>query len=123
MITLHFGIHADAVEAATATGAVHRPPGTGRQAHPIITDNDGWNAWGEPVGEDENDDTTVHMILTTNKPRAAVAYIRGTFGSSLVPMGGPATQAGILIAASDSEDWSQDYPEFTVRVPRTRKIG
>ncbi|WP_263729981.1 hypothetical protein [Cellulomonas sp. SG140] len=71
-------------------------------------DGDGWEVWGERVGDDANDTLTLHLTTEVDSTADAVALIASAERARLLtPMvGGGAL--GALAVLTDPSDWSED---------------
>ncbi len=124
-VTLHFGLRQPAAGAAIVDSVGVFPHGRATSLG-VMTDGDGWNAWGEAPGTDVNDADTLHMIVRTRTPAESITYIQEHYGDDLVPMteqwsgtnpdGTTWDLNGGLIIATNPEDWSEEHEDL--RIPR-----
>lgn len=96
---LHFGI--DVSHLVQLRREFDRGPGL---AHYI--DGDGWNCWGEAVGDDVNDASTLHVVVPLARKRHARLTLGAlaSVGIPFVTMGGYDKQTGILAVLTDMDD-------------------
>jgi len=84
-------------------------------ALPVYVDGDGWNCWGEAVGSDINDESTYHVIIPVESPRAGqqlvLTLLDHQFGfERLVAMEQPwwpADAVGVIGVVTDGVDWAE----------------
>jgi len=82
-----------------------------RITHPLPhdIDGDGWNCWGESVGDDINDDRTLHVTFPLERKRQA-RLLLGVLAARGIPLV-PSTRSmyerhnGLLAVLSDTTDW------------------
>lgn len=111
---LHLGLDIARVEIVKRALARVLPEGT-----PIWIDGDGWNCWGEPVGTDVNDQSTMHTLISLEVTPAdahllvTVLYQAGM----LTPMGGQgnASLNGVVASYGATDDWEIEF--LTWRAP------
>lgn len=121
---LHLGLHTDMAPEIEPIAAAYSA------IESVIRHGDGWNVWGEPLGDPGepetprpgdpdgsfNDATTEHVILRFNVPaigdsyqdvEVVADYLLGT--GLLVRMGGlPGHyEPGTLLCLTNCDDWSQ----------------
>jgi hypothetical protein len=81
-----------------------------RLGNTVTADGDGWNAWGEKPGTDDNDETTRHLIVGPFEHFVAAEWTaRGLHEqrhSTLVPMGGHEKQRDTRVVVTEWDDWS-----------------
>jgi hypothetical protein len=100
--TLHIGVDVTHLNAVT------------RSSHPIrwVIDGDGWEVWGESVGDDNNDATTLHLISAEAVGDVAARQIVTDLLEHLVPMLRN-TEPGTVAVLTDVSDWSEDVATLT----------
>jgi hypothetical protein len=108
MYAIHIGVGPRSVQAvlriARAAGVVS------------FVDGDGWNAWGEGVGQAGNDQRTLHVVLEAAGPTEAEVLLSRLGAVSMVAMDG-GQQTGVRSVITDMDDWgAYDGVEGNVRV-------
>ncbi|GMA33667.1 hypothetical protein [Litorihabitans aurantiacus] len=76
----------------------------------VTTEGDGWNAWGEPVGADANDPSTLHVVADLDRVEGieadVAAVVTRLYSEGLVQV---STDRWHTVAAlSAFEDWSEE---------------
>lgn len=106
--TLHFGVHLDSLGQAAVVVA--------QTGHVVTIEGTGWNAWGEPVGQEANDATTFAVTVDTDEEHEMllVEHLKAS-DLVLVPMARTSTIArrgDIRIVTTDREDHSRNVAEI-----------
>lgn len=85
---------------------------------PTWIDGDGWNCWGEPVGTDVNDASTMHFLVPLEvTPKEADLLVRVLFQAGmLTPMaaqGNPSLN-GTIATYGATDDWEVEFLAWRV---------
>lgn len=71
---------------------------------------DGWECWGEPLGEDVNDKKTLHVMFSAEEIRGDVV-VRLNALANLISMA-VKRQSGVYASVTSFEDWSEELISF-----------
>ncbi|WP_353707282.1 hypothetical protein ABRQ22_14890 [Cellulosimicrobium sp. ES-005] len=85
-----------------------------------LVDGDGWEVWGEPVDQDDNDGVTLHVVVEgVQYDSDALDVLRAANGPGigrLVPMRRNVESSGdVLGVTTEPDDWSEGPESLLVR--------
>lgn len=105
-----YAVHAGITPATLDTLTVE-PFGHIAFGHLVVTDGDGWNAWGEAPGTDVNDADTRHVLVHLDTLGEAIDLaleVAEFYTEHLVASTDP-THPGTLVTVSLAEEFSEQY--------------